>query len=106
MQCSLGRAIWWREEQEKGKKKQELGEGWMEQKRYSILSASPKKHPALLRLVYSCLEAPHLAAVTSIKLHLYISQFVLMDFLVLLSFGTKKGGYVCLTAKIMKEPKQ
>lgn len=78
MQCSLGRAIWWREEQEKGeeKKKQELGEGWMEQKEVQhSVCFSPKKHPELLRLVYSCLEAPHLAAVTSIKLHLYISTF-------------------------------
>lgn len=46
VQCSLGRAIWWREEQEKGEEKKNKNwerDGWSK-KRYSILSASPQKN--------------------------------------------------------------
>lgn len=78
------------------KKKTRTGRGMDGAK--EVQSASPKKHPALLRLVYSCLEAPHLAAVTSIKLHLYFSTFFgffLMDLLSFTQFWDKKEG-ICL----------
>lgn len=105
VQCSLGRAIWWREEQEKGEKTR-TGRGMDGAKEVQHSVCFSQKTSCIVK---ACLQLFGGTSPSCCHLHqapsLYFNVF-LMDFLVLFSFGAKKGGYVCITAKTMKELKQ